>query len=475
MAGDNGIAKYDAATGAVQIGEAQLDDSGNILMVAGTAVNWDSGAVAITEGGAGVNTVAFTGPSLGYVFQDGPVRIDGRYLEGSNQTSTSSSFLGAVSGRTKLSFSDYDGDGVLVAGFASGSLTNGKVYPLTGVWNNLILHSDQCTVSGFGTDVSQGTMFWLTAQPNAGAVFALSNGTTTREYGATSGGDVQYTIGATLLNTLANIAAAITSDGTGLWDAVHITNNLSGVHSGATAGCVVIFRSLQPNSSGEDRIYETVSFSTGNPQTINFGVDPDYRRASDSAAAISLPSSDPGSRSFGFGKRSNTSEIRTGEIFPAVLDLQMNIADRFSESWYKIGASVRSDASGTDVIGSSATPQVLNLANTYFTQTGFTDTRDFGDCVWHVTCEDKGTATKLTVKVEWSEDASNLSSQGSESISAGVSTLSEYIAEYDISGETAPFNLPAILLPVAAPNAQVSVKSDIGTTTEVYVRAWRKA
>ena len=136
---------------------------------------------------------------------------------------------------------------------------------------------------------------------------------------------------------------------------------------------------------------------------------------------------------------------------------------------------VRSDASGTDVLGSSGSPQVLSAADTYFDQSGFTDTRDFGDCVWHVTCGNKGTATKLTVKVEWSEDGANLSSQGSESISSGVSTLSEYIAEYDISGELAPFNLPAILLPVAAPNAQVSVKADLGTTTEVYVRAWRKA
>lgn len=138
---------------------------------------------------------------------------------------------------------------------------------------------------------------------------------------------------------------------------------------------------------------------------------------------------------------------------------------------------VRSDASGTDVIGSSGSPQALN-SSTYTAQTGVTDTRDFSDCVWHVTCTDKdlvgGPATKLTVKVEWSEDGTNLSQQGSESITAGVSTLSEYTAEYDISGETAPFNLPAILLPVAAPNAKVSMIADAGAPT-VYVRVWRKA
>jgi hypothetical protein len=140
-----------------------------------------------------------------------------------------------------------------------------------------------------------------------------------------------------------------------------------------------------------------------------------------------------------------------------------------------INVIARSDSAGVDVLGSSGAPQALSAADTYFTQSGFTSTRDFGDCVWHVTCTNKGTATKLTVKIEWSEDASNLSPQGSEAISSGVSTLSEYIAEYDISGKTAPFNMPAILLPTAAPNAQVSVKADIGTTAEVYVRAWRKA
>jgi hypothetical protein len=134
---------------------------------------------------------------------------------------------------------------------------------------------------------------------------------------------------------------------------------------------------------------------------------------------------------------------------------------------------VRSDASGTDVIGSSGSPQALN-SSTYTAQTGVTDTRDFSDCVWHVTCTDKSTAGVLTVKVEWSEDGTNLSQQGSESITAGVSTLSEYTAEYDISGETAIFNLPAILLPVAAPNAKVSMIADAGAPT-VYVRVWRKA
>jgi hypothetical protein len=707
MAGDNGIAKYDAATGSLQIGEATLTDPGSIeptandggalgsaslawsdlFLAAGGVLNWDAGAVTVTEGGAGANTLAFAGPTQGYWFQTGPLTVDGSYLQGVNQTVTN---FGAVTGRTKLSFADYDADGVLVAAYNSGTPANGRLYPLTGVWNNLLLHSAQCTVSGFGADVSQGTMFWLTAQPNAGAVFALSDGTTTRQYGATSGGDVQYTIGASLSDTLTNMAAAITGDGSGLWDAVHVTDSLSGVHSGASAGCVVIYRRSQP-TFGADRIYETVTFSTGNPQTIDFGDDADYRRASNASAAIALPTSDPGSRSFGVGKRSNTGPIRNGEMFPSLFDATISMADQFGDAWdviggsgtdlspwvpyiknttpetatftgtigemhlvdlsggnftcnlpaaatagriaffitdtngqltidpngsetingklslkisaggntiesdgtqwyliqktgrnpfrldpatiatdqnnynptdwgrdvtdvflnssadvtitgfeengfvdmdeviitnngsnditiahdsasstannrvlieggapvilqpngvtsiirdgtanqwrlrYTQGVNVRSDATGTDVIGSSGAPVTLTPADTYQAQSGFTDTRDFSTAVWYVTIPAKGTATKITVKIEWSEDASNLSQQGSESITSGVSTLSEYIAEYDISLESAPFNLPAIVLPVAGPNAKVSVKSDLGTTTTTYVRVWRQA
>ena len=138
------------------------------------------------------------------------------------------------------------------------------------------------------------------------------------------------------------------------------------------------------------------------------------------------------------------------------------------------GGAVRSDEAGANAIGSSASPVTLG-ADTYEAQAGFTPTRDFRDCAWHVTIPNKGTATKVTVKVEWSEDSSNLSQQGSELIAAGVSVLSAFVQEYDVSALVAPFNLPALLLPTTAPNAKVSVKADIGTTTTVYVRAWRKA
>lgn len=137
--------------------------------------------------------------------------------------------------------------------------------------------------------------------------------------------------------------------------------------------------------------------------------------------------------------------------------------------------TMRSDASGTDVLGTAGTPQVLGTADTYFAQSGATDTRDYDTAVWYVTVTDKGTATSITVKVEWLEDGSNLGPQGTEDILSGASTLSVYEASYDISGETAPFNLPVIPLDVIGPAAKVSVKADAGTTTQIYTRVWRKA
>lgn len=136
---------------------------------------------------------------------------------------------------------------------------------------------------------------------------------------------------------------------------------------------------------------------------------------------------------------------------------------------------MRSDLTGADVIGSSATPQLLASADTYVSQSGSTDTRDYNTAVWYTTVTNKGTANNITVKIEWLEDGANLGPQGTEDIVDGASTLSIYEASYDISSETAPFNIPVIPLDVIGPAAKISVKSDVGITTEFYTRVWRKA
>lgn len=137
--------------------------------------------------------------------------------------------------------------------------------------------------------------------------------------------------------------------------------------------------------------------------------------------------------------------------------------------------NMRSDANGTAVLGDVGSPVVLSSANTYFYQSGVTDTRDYDTAVWYVTVAAKGTATSVTVKISWLEDGTNLGPQGTEDILSGASTLSVYEATYNIASETAPFNIPVIPLNVIGPNAKIAIKADVGITTQVYARVWRKA
>jgi hypothetical protein len=132
---------------------------------------------------------------------------------------------------------------------------------------------------------------------------------------------------------------------------------------------------------------------------------------------------------------------------------------------------VRDDAAGVDVLGSSGTPQALAVADTYYAQTGFSDVRDYRQASWYVTVAAIGTATKITVKIEWSE-ATNLAQQGAEAVSAGTVTVSSAEFEFAVSGTG---TIPVLPLPVIAPNVKISVKADIGTTTTCYARLARQA
>lgn len=130
------------------------------------------------------------------------------------------------------------------------------------------------------------------------------------------------------------------------------------------------------------------------------------------------------------------------------------------------------DGAGVDVIGSSGTPAALPLADTYVAQPGLTDVLNYRQVTWYpfISVLDPG-ATKITVKIEWSEDATNLAQQGFESIVANIATISSGIWEYTaVLGALEP-----IPLPVIAPNAKVSIKANIGTTTTCYVRVARQA
>jgi hypothetical protein len=119
-------------------------------------------------------------------------------------------------------------------------------------------------------------------------------------------------------------------------------------------------------------------------------------------------------------------------------------------------------------------------AGAFTVQSGLTDVTAYKQCTWYViiTNRDTGTPTnQIKVRIDWTADAGTVfNTQGTESISAGVSTLSYYEAQFDISSfpTATTFGLPPIALPVVAPEVRVRVGADAGSTT-AYVLVARQA
>ena len=122
---------------------------------------------------------------------------------------------------------------------------------------------------------------------------------------------------------------------------------------------------------------------------------------------------------------------------------------------------VRSDASGTEVLASGT----ITTAFTGGSQTGSSDLRDFSNATWWVTCTVKSSAARLDISIQWSEDDTNFDEQGTEVISSGTSTVSDYEAQFDISGDTATFAKHISLPTYGRRYAKFRVKADAGTPT----------
>lgn len=125
------------------------------------------------------------------------------------------------------------------------------------------------------------------------------------------------------------------------------------------------------------------------------------------------------------------------------------------------GVEVRSDASGTEVLASGA----ISSAYSGGTQTGSTDCRDFSNATWWISCTNKSSATRLDVSIQWSEDDSNFDEQGSEAVSSGTATVSDYEAQFDITGDSATFVKHLSLPTYGRRYAKFRIKADTGTPT----------
>ena len=137
--------------------------------------------------------------------------------------------------------------------------------------------------------------------PISGDTIILSDGTTTRTYGATAGGDVQYTIGGTVAATMQNLATAITDDGTAIWGAV-FTTDLDGIDSD---GVVVIIEDA--NSGTAPYIYGTWD-TQASCQIVDFTDEADYTKKTLSTLPVPTPAAS------NFGIRRTQVNLLDGEI-----------------------------------------------------------------------------------------------------------------------------------------------------------------
>lgn len=86
-----------------------------------------------------------------------------------------------------------------------------------GSFKEMLLTADQLDDTE-GILAAMGVYF--ANQPSSGNTVTVTDGTTTRTYGAGTGGDVQFTIGATVWDTMQNFATAVAGDGSASWTAV---------------------------------------------------------------------------------------------------------------------------------------------------------------------------------------------------------------------------------------------------------------
>ena len=157
-------------------------------------------------------------------------------------------------------------------------------------------------------------------QPVSGDVITISDGVTTRTYGAVSGGDVQYAIGGTPADTLTNFIAAVAGDGAGL-----AQNSVTSTNFGEIAPTVGIL--IEDATSGAGlRVYGTWA-TQADVQFVDFTGESDYT----SKVVVNLPTTDPGATNFGL--RRVTADLIDGEIHLMLEDNALYSWDATNTQW----------------------------------------------------------------------------------------------------------------------------------------------
>jgi len=234
------------------------------------------------------------------------------------------------------------GDPVVGTDAANKDYVDAKV--VSGVtWKELVLHCDQM-LNGASGGILQGILLAISANPSSGDLLHVSDGSTTRIYGFGTGGDVTVTIGASVGDTMDNLAAAITGDGSGLWDAV-ATTGLDAYFAGLDAKQVVIHRRVV--AEADDRVWLSVG-TAGNIQVVEFASgDQDYRQQSGTESDI--PTSDPAAKRFGFSRL--VGALNGGDTHRCAEDNVAQTWDSDDQVWQQSSAAANVEGDGIDITG----------------------------------------------------------------------------------------------------------------------------
>jgi hypothetical protein len=204
----------------------------------------------------------------------------------------------------------------------------------TGVnWKFPVL-SATAQLDNSGDALRQAIALYFDAQPVSGDNITLSDGTTVRTYQFGAGGDVTVTIGADTNASMTNLAAAITADGSGDWDA-NIVAALDAINDGSgtsTSGrVIVIYRAVQI-ASQDDRMYGTWG-TQANVRYVTYAGEEGYEKTT----SITLPTADPATKTFGPGTL--TAALLAGEAHVDLNADQQYIWNADTLTWVQISGT----------------------------------------------------------------------------------------------------------------------------------------
>ncbi len=176
--------------------------------------------------------------------------------------------------------------------FAATNIANNTFLATKRVIKEELLSDDQL-INAEGIAAAIG--FYALAQPVSGDNLTIKTAAATRTYQFVAGGDVVVALGATLADSLTNLAAAINGDGSAVWGAVHAT----GITSFSASGLLVVYEDAVIASKSSLRAYGTwttqadakvVEYSTATVTQLDYSA----------GTGATIATSDPGSGRAGF-------------------------------------------------------------------------------------------------------------------------------------------------------------------------------